>query len=147
MIGYDIIKWRYGGLGGILMWHYNDWIWHYNILRKRLLPQYCVNSRANRYFHQTNQRPSNIFACGVGGWVDCAITPSPFWLEGRPSIIMIMKHLRRPQVNFRLPKMFNLGHYWARQCGFIGRSMNLFKSMTPSTNVIFLANPVLYCKT
>ena len=32
MIGYDIIKSRYGGLGGILMWHKNDWIWHYNIL-------------------------------------------------------------------------------------------------------------------
>ena len=32
MRGYDFIKSRYGGLGGILMWHYNDWIWHYNIL-------------------------------------------------------------------------------------------------------------------
>ena len=35
------------------------------ILRKCLLPQYRGNSRANRYFHQTNQRPSHIFACGV----------------------------------------------------------------------------------
>ena len=32
MMGYDIIKSRYGGLGGILIWHYNDWIWRYDIL-------------------------------------------------------------------------------------------------------------------
>ena len=39
----------------------------YDMIWKCLLPQYCGNSRANRSFHQANQRPSYIFACGVAG--------------------------------------------------------------------------------
>ena len=42
---------------------------HY-IIRKCLLPQYCGNSRAHRYFHQTNQRPS-FSHVEWEGWVDC----------------------------------------------------------------------------
>ena len=66
---------------------------------------------------------------GRAEWI-AAITPSPCCSERRPSI---GKHLKRPQVNFRLPQMFYLGHYRARQYGIMGRSMSLCKSVTPSS--------------